>query len=289
LADAGGEIGFHKYTALGNDYLVLAEKDIAAGVRSADVARLCDRRFGVGADGILLTRPPAESEPFSLRIFNSDGSECERSGNGLRIFSQWLVDSGAVGASSFEVRCQAGTSTVEVHSDGTISVEMGTADFSPSASGIADAERDCTQYALTTSAGELDVTSVSVGNPHTIVFTELAPATRARLGAEIARHPLFLHGTNVQFLTDVADEAITIEIWERGSGATLASGSSACAAVSATYRRGLTGGSVTVHMPGGDMLVAVRDGGVIWQRGRADRVFSGSVHYPPCGDAGDRP
>jgi len=275
-------LSFSKYTALGNDYLVAADAEFPSPLEGDLVRWLCDRRFGVGADGILLSLSSTVPGPYAVRIFNSDGSECERSGNGLRIFSQWLRDTGVVMQDRFAVRCAAGTSGIEINSDGTVAVEMGAASYDAQEIGLAARVEHCERFELPTSAGDLDVTSLSVGNPHTVVFTDLPVATRDLLGLEIATHPYFRGGTNVQFVRRVGPGLLDIEVWERGSGRTLASGSSACAAAAAALSRGLVGeGPVEVSMPGGQVTVHRRDGEVIWQRGRSSRVFTGRVDLPP--------
>ena len=269
-------IQFEKYTALGNDYLVISNPNVS--LTSLQIANICDRRFGVGADGILVNRRPMSRSPHRVQIFNSDGSECERSGNGLRIFSQWLLDNEFGDSSGFLVECPAGVSEVEVEADGALTLSMGTPKFDASAVGLTDRLTDCRGYTLDVSAGPLDVTSVSVGNPHTVVFTTLRPDIRQGLGHEIATHDRFDAGTNVQFVTGIDDQGIDIEIWERGSGRTLTSGSSSCAAAVAVAERGITKFPMSVRMSGGSISVA-RRGTEIWQTGRAHYVFSGSFPH----------
>lgn len=267
---------FAKYTALGNDYLVFDEGHFGTTPDPQRIVELCDRRFGVGADGILVSRPSLAGGPFRVRIFNSDGSECERSGNGLRIFARWLLDTGAVDRDRFEVYCLAGVSSVEVNEDGTLTVAMGPAVFDPDVIGLTDPSVDPRRFVLDTSAGALDVTALSVGNPHTVVFTPIDPHVRNTLGPQIATHPLFASGTNVQFVAGIDAAGMDIDVWERGSGHTLASGSSACAAAAAALSRGSTTAPVTVRMAGGELIVD-RRGTQIWQTGRAHHVFSGTV------------
>ncbi|UPW04292.1 diaminopimelate epimerase [Rhodococcus pyridinivorans] len=270
---------FTKYTALGNDYLVFDGGHFGTTLDVQQIVRLCDRRFGVGADGILVHCPSLASGPFRVRIFNSDGSECERSGNGLRIYAQWLLDIGAVDRDRFEIDCLAGTSPVEVNNDGTLTVAMGPAVFEPHAIGLTDPSIDPQRFVLDTSAGALDVTALSVGNPHTVVFTPVEPHIQNTLGPQIATHPLFASGTNVQFVARIDAAGMDVDIWERGSGRTLASGSSACAAAAAALSRGSTTAPVTVRMPGGQLTVD-RRGTQIWQTGRAHHVFAGTVRPP---------
>lgn len=270
---------FTKYTALGNDYLVFDQGPFGTTWDAQHIVGLCERRFGVGADGVLVHHQSLTSGPFRVRIFNSDGTECERSGNGLRIYAQWLLDTGAVDRGRFEIDCLAGTSSVEVNEDGTLTIAMGPAVFEPHAIGLIDPSIDPRRFVLYTSAGALDVTALSVGNPHTVVFTPVDPSIRNVLGPQIATHPLFVSGTNVQFVAGIDAAGMDIDVWERGSGRTLASGSSACAAAAAALLRGSTTAPVTVRMPGGELTVD-RRGTEIWQTGRAHHVFSGTVRPP---------
>ncbi|GAA3159903.1 MULTISPECIES: diaminopimelate epimerase [Streptomyces] len=277
MTAADTRIDFQKYTAGGNDYLVLDEETWGGPLTPDAVRLLCDRRFGIGADGILQRRPAPPDGPYPVRIYNSDGSACERSGNGLRIFAQWLRDTGVTARDRFPVHCRAGTSAVEFHDDASLSVEMGTASHRPDDIGLTDPAVPGGRHRLPTSAGDLDVTTLSLGNPHTVVFSDLPPDAVHRLGHEIATHPLFRHGTNVQFVTGIAPDALAIEVWERGAGRTLASGASACAAATAALARGLVRAPVTVRMAGGEVTVLLRDGAVVWQRGSAHRVFAGAI------------
>lgn len=273
------ELSFQKYSALGNDYIVFAETEETRAFSPAEIAFLCDRRFGIGSDGVLIHQTEKVGDSYLFQIFNSDGSSSERSGNGLRIYAQWLIDNGKTKAWSFSVVCAAGPSEVQLNPEGSLTIEISPPYFDSKRMGIKDPQIQCQKYSLKTSLGELDVTSVSVGNPHTTVFSPVRAEDQKILGPEISEHPLFANGTNVQFVKSAHDQSLSIEIWERGSGMTLASGSSACAASAAAIERGLVRAPVTVSMPGGKLEVFFKNG-VIWQTGRAQRVFSGKIDYP---------
>lgn len=250
---------FHKYQALGNDYLVV-EPIVQSSTEphAALIRAVCDRHRGVGADGVLLEGVDPDGRP-ALRVFNPDGSEAETSGNGLRIFARWLWDRGRVGGEAFEVAAQGGVVRCQIRDGGrAVFVEMGRASFDSAAIPVAGARREVVNEPIEALGAPLRVTAVTVGNPHCVVFVDAPTAERAeRLGPALETHPAFPRRTNVQIVRVVDRGRIEVEVWERGVGRTLASGSSACAAAAASVRRGLCDGAVTVAMPGGELQVGV--------------------------------
>jgi diaminopimelate epimerase len=253
-----------KYQALGNDYLVVEPAD-AAALEPALVRRLCDRHFGVGADGVLAPAAAMPGADFALAIWNPDGSEAEKSGNGLRIFARWLFDRGEVAGAPFTVATRGGVVRCQVKDRGArISVEMGRAVF------------EGAEETLQLEGGPLRVIVLSLGNPHCVVLLEeISPGLARRLGPQLETHPRFPERTNVQLANVLARDRLRLEIWERGAGYTLASGSSACAAAAAAVRAGLCDEAVTVQMPGGVLSVRVAEAFDLTQEGPAERVFSG--------------
>lgn len=248
---------FHKYEALGNDYLVLDPGRGAPTLTPAVVARLCDRHLGLGSDGILCgPLPPAARGRgrFGLRIFNPDGSEAEKSGNGLRIFARYLYDRRrAREGRAFTVETAGGAALCRVLEGGaTVRVEMGQVSFLAPAIPVTGPAREVLNERV-----ELDGTTVrfcaaTVGNPHCVVLGQpVTPETARRLGPRLETHPLFPRRINVQFLEVLDRDTIRIEIWERGAGYTLASGSSSCAAAAVARRLGLCDDRIRVRMPGG--------------------------------------
>ena len=264
-----------KYQALGNDYLVL-DLPGPLGEVVPLLPRLCDRNLGLGSDGLLAFDPAA----MSVRIFNPDRSEAQKSGNGLRITAAHAVlEHGAPDA--FELRTADRSNAVRVLARGGAEVisqlDIGRPSFrAADLPATFDGEPD--QVELVTPAGRVEAVLVSVGNPHCVVFGQ--PVTKARcleLGPHLERHPAFPERTNVQ-LCEVIDPArVRIEIWERGAGYTLASGTSASAVAAACMRRKLVGGEVTIQMPGGDLLVRLGPGGNLVQSGPARRVYRAQV------------
>jgi diaminopimelate epimerase len=264
-----------KYQALGNDYLVL---DLP-GPLDEVVARLptlCDRNFGLGSDGLLAFDPTQ----MSVRIFNPDGSEAQKSGNGLRITAAHaFLEHGS--DESFSLRTRDRTNPVRVldrnGAEVTSELDIGRPSFR-AADLPADFDGEPDRVHLDTPAGSVEAMLVSVGNPHCVVFGE--PATRARcleLGPHLEHHPAFPERTNVQLFEVIDRTRVRIEIWERGAGYTLASGTSASAVAAACMRAGLVQDKVTVQMPGGDLHVRRDSSGNLVQSGPARRVYRAQV------------
>jgi diaminopimelate epimerase len=277
-------VKFHKYQALGNDYLVVELADEAA-LTPARVRRICDRHYGVGSDGILLGR--LEPQGFGLRILNPDGSEAEKSGNGLRIFARYLWDTGRVGGDAFAVVTKGGTVQCQVREAGaSIFVEMGKASFASAQIPVAGPARDVVGERLEVGGEGFTFTGVTVGNPHCVIHTDaLSPALAQKWGPLLETHALFPNRTNVQFVKVLDRQRIQIEIWERGAGYTLASGSSSCAAAAASVRLGLCAGDLTVIMPGGTLAIGVQNDFALTMLGPARQVALGTVAQELLDDA----
>ncbi len=272
-------IHFVKGHGLGNDYLVLTQADLGRELGPRAIQRICDRNRGVGSDGILLLVPGARAD-FGLRIFNPDGSEAEKSGNGLRIFAKYLYEHGHARSTTFTIATKGGVVECVCHLAGdrvaAVTVEMGQATFRAPEIPMHGPDRDVVGVPLQVDDTLLTVTAVSVGNPHCVVFVaELDEAEVRRLGPRIERHPAFPNRTNVQFARVRARDAVDILIWERGAGWTLASGSSSCGVACAAVRNGLTDRRVTVRMPGGQLTVEVRSDWSIRLEGPVEEVCTG--------------
>jgi diaminopimelate epimerase len=264
-----------KYQALGNDYLVL---DLPAPLD--DVVELlpvlCDRQRGLGSDGLLAFDPHA----LSVRIFNPDRSEAQKSGNGLRIAAAHAVLEHGAG-NGFELRTAGGPNPVRIlarnGAEIVSEVDIGRPSFR-AADLPADFPGEPDRVHLDTPAGTVEAMLVSVGNPHCVVFDQ--PVTRERcleLGPHLERHPAFPERTNVQLFEVVNRARVRVEIWERGAGYTLASGTSASAVAAACMRAGLVDDHVTIQMPGGDLEIRREDSGHLVQSGPARRVYRASV------------
>jgi len=270
---------FYKYHALGNDYLVCDPATWKLELTPECIRRFCDRHFGAGSDGILYGPLPASSDSFALRIFNPDGSEAEKSGNGLRIFARYLWDTGKVTQKPFRVETKGGKVMCRIFANGSqVEVEMGRVSFDSREIPVAGPPRDVLREEMTLAGVTICYCAATVGNPHCVVLNQpVTPETACHLGPGLETDPRFPHRTNVQFLEVLNPAAIRIEIWERGAGYTLASGSSASAAAAVAHRLGLCGPDITVRMPGGDLMVQVTPDFQITQTGPVTAVAQGQL------------
>ncbi len=272
---------FTKGHGLGNDYLVLEEADLDFPFAPASIRWLCHRNWGVGSDGILL-RTPSTVADVGLRIFNPDGSEAEKSGNGLRIFAKYMWERGGLRKSPMRIETRGGL--VEAACDLTggrvtqVTVEMGRATFRAPEIPMHGPDREVVGVPLQVGDRVFTVTCVGVGNPHCVVFTDRLDEAEVRTwGPRIETHPSFPNRTNVQFARVLGPDRVEIRIWERGAGYTLASGSSSCAVAAAAVRNGLTAGRVTVVMPGGELGLEVERDYAIRLRGPVAEVCAGEL------------
>jgi diaminopimelate epimerase len=265
---------FSKYHALGNDYLVLDPADAPALPADEDVRTICHRNFGLGSDGILYGPLPTKAADFGLRIINPDASEAEKSGNGLRIFARYLRDTGKVGTEPFTVDTPGGVVTCVVNEDASsITVDMGTVSFDAGVIPVNGFEGEVVDQPIELAGETFQMYAATIGNPHCVIPMDSVDAeTACRLGPLVENHPLFPNRTNVQFLKIIDAANIQIEIWERGAGYTLASGSSSSAAGAVARRMGAVGESITVHMPGGVIELEIDEDYKVRMTGPATRV-----------------
>jgi len=270
---------FSKYHALGNDYLVIDPLEFAADLAPALIQRICHRNYGVGSDGILLGPLESGEGDFGLRIFNPDGSEAEKSGNGLRIFSRYLWDRGLVREKAFTVMTLGGKVESVVKDGGrTVTVQMGRASFDSTRIPVTGQPREVLNENMTVAGETLRFCAATVGNPHCVVLQEQVSEEQARRwGPLIEQDSRFPNRTNVQFMKVLDRSHIQIEIWERGAGYTLASGSSSSAAAAVAYRLGLCGGQITVRMPGGDLDIRISEDFSIQMTGPVTKIAEGTL------------
>ncbi|HEU5299671.1 MAG TPA: diaminopimelate epimerase [bacterium] len=273
--------GFVKSHALGNDYIVMDPQALSFPLTPAAIRLICDRHLGVGSDGILAHVPSLRAD-FGLRIFNPDGSEAEKSGNGLRIFARYLHDHRLASSAAFTVETPGGIVHITLHRSGAavdrITVAMGTATFRSDRIPVAGEVREVVDEVLEVDGQRLVITAVSMGNPHCVVFVpDLAAVDLHRLGPKLEHHPAFPARTNVQFAQVLSRRRVAVIIWERGAGETLASGSSACAVASAAVRKGLVDRDVTIAMEGGELQIAVAEDWTVRMSGPAVEVYAGEL------------
>ena len=275
------DLPFSKGHGLGNDYLVVDAADLPFEITPERVRIICDRHRGIGSDGLLVGT--VTDDAFKLRIYNPDGSEAEKSGNGLRIFGAWLYGIGLVQQDWFDVELVKDTVSMRIEAElpeGALMIRavMGRAIFDGGAVGFTRQAGEVLDYELDLpEGGTARINTVSLSNPHCVVFVEQFDRddflTRA---PQLCTHPAFAAGTNVQFARILNDHAVAAWIWERGVGETLASGSSSCAVASAAVKRGMVKpGLVTVEMLGGTAEVEVGADFLVKLRAPAQIIFSG--------------
>jgi diaminopimelate epimerase len=270
---------FHKYHGLGNDYLVIDPKDLDRDLTSAEIRLICNRNYGAGSDGILIGPIATDAADCKVRIFNPDGSEAEKSGNGLRIFSRYLFDKGLVGTEPFTILTLGGTVRSQVYPDTKmVRVQMGQVTFDAAKIPVAGDPREVIGEHIRIGGREFTFSAASIGNPHcVVVLDEISEVLARTYGPLIETDPRFPNRTNVQFLKVIDQRNIQIEIWERGAGYTLASGSSSSAAAAVAHKLGLCGREITVHMPGGTLEIAIGDGFAIDMIGPVTAVYAGNI------------
>jgi diaminopimelate epimerase len=277
--------GFFRGHGLGNDYIVMDPRELTFRLTPANIKAVCDRNWGLGSDGILALVASKKAD-FGLRIFNPDGGEAEKSGNGLRIFARYLHATGKTKKKHFTVETKGGLVTIDLHLDrhgdaSSATVEMGQATFKPAALPCTLGAPELIQQPIEAAGRSLTFTGVSVGNPHCVVFKQAGESWSRedllKFGPVLENHSMFPKRTNVQLAVPTGPKEIFILIWERGAGETQASGSSSCAAACAAVRLGLVKSPVTVKMPGGTLNIDVAADFSLTMKGPVAEVARGTL------------
>ncbi|MBC8258524.1 MAG: diaminopimelate epimerase [SAR324 cluster bacterium] len=268
---------FLKYHALGNDYLVLTSghsTSVETALTPQEIRLICHRNFGLGSDGILVGGQVESGKRFTLQIYNPDGSAAEKSGNGLRIFARSLWDRDLVAESQFDIMTPGGLVKAQLdHSGKSVTVEMGSVSFQSNIIPVNGNKREVLKESLDINGEQLLFCAATIGNPHCVVLQQNISADETRrLGPLIETNPLFPNRTNVQFMEVLNRNTIQIEIWERGAGYTLASGSSSSAAAAVAHRLGLCDAEIAVMMPGGQIDITISENFNITMKGPVTRI-----------------
>lgn len=268
---------FHKYEACGNDYLVVPFQSEWFSSDSGFIQKICSTQYGVGSDGVLLDGGPGKRLDRILRIFNPDGSEAEKSGNGIRIFGRYLKDIRFWKEADIGLETRGGDVRLFQEEDQDIKVNMGAASFDPSDIPLNDVS-PWFEKELRLDDRKFEVTCLSLGNPHCVIRFENLPSDQEvrSIGPMIENYPLFSNRINVQFVRVLDNQNIEMKIWERGAGFTESSGSSSCAAVAALSKLELVDRKCQVQMPGGVLSVEVGNEG-IWLKGPVKKIFTGTL------------
>ncbi|HUU27098.1 MAG TPA: diaminopimelate epimerase [archaeon] len=270
---------FYKYHGLGNDYLVLDPAETVKELSIEQIRLICHRNYGVGSDGLLIGPFSGQGRRFVLRVMNPDGSEAEKSGNGIRIFSRYLWDKGRVKDEPFEIMTKGGAVRSQVKGKGIqVTVEMGQACFRADKIPVAGEPREVLNEEISAPGRKFRFSAATIGNPHCVILCEEVTKEEAcKYGPVVETDARFLNRTNVQFMKVLDRNNIRIEIWERGAGYTLASGSSSCASAAVAHRLDLCDKEITVHMPGGKLEITIGDNYMVTMTGPVARVFEGVI------------
>jgi diaminopimelate epimerase len=273
---------FIKMHGRGNDFILVDEAALGGGTDLPALARkLCDRHFGIGADGLILVAPSRRPGcALRLRIFNPDGSEAEMCGNGMRCLALYARERGLVKEDAFGVETLAGVIRPAFQPDGTVQVDMGAPELRRSRIPMLGTESErVVGEELVVDGRAFSVTAVNMGNPHCVVFEDaLTDEEFLRFGPQIERERRFPNGTNVEFVCVYNRGHLGVRVWERGAGPTLACGTGACAVAVAGVLNGLAERAVRVSLPGGDLEVVWReDTAHVLLAGPAEKVFWGHV------------
>jgi diaminopimelate epimerase len=279
------QIGFTKYQGLGNDFILVDNRgQLTPRLTPQQAAQVCDRHFGIGADGVIFLLPGESGTHYTMRIYNSDGSEPEMCGNGIRCLARFIADlEGKTGTETqtYVIHTLAGLITPEVQMDGQVRVNMGPprllAQEIPTT--LSAPDEKVINAPLAVAGQTWSVTCVSMGNPHCITFVEDAEAIQlAQLGPQFEHHAVFPQRTNTEFIEVVRPDYLKMRVWERGAGATLACGTGACASLVAGVLTGHCATAATVELPGGPLHIewSALDQAV-FMTGPAKKVFTGVV------------
>ena len=272
---------FTKYTGLGNDFIFL-DGTTALSVRDpfSLAKQLCNRRLGIGADGLVLLLPSQKAD-IRMRIINSDGSEAEMCGNASRCVPLHLLMTGLCKKEKISLETLAGIIKTEVldFDKGLVRVNMGVARLTRAEIPLlGNAQDTAVGITVETTERKWVGTAVSMGNPHFVVFVDdISQVDVARWGAQLETHPLFPQKTNVEFAQVLDAENVRMRVWERGAGITQACGTGACATAVACVLNHKTKNTITVHLDGGDLKIEWPDRQEVWMTGPACRVFTGNI------------
>jgi diaminopimelate epimerase len=275
-------VEFVKAHALGNDFIIIDGLARKVELTAERIQNLCDRRFGIGADGILLLLPSKKTD-FKMRIFNADGGEAEMCGNGIRCLAKYIYEKGLSSRQELTIETLAGNRYVTLNIVGgkvqSVRVDMGEPNFARSKIPMLGRGKETVGELLKVGDLELSATCLSMGNPHcVVVVSNVKTAPVERLGPTIEYLPIFLERTNVEFVEVLNKNELRIRVWERGAGETLACGTGAAASLVAAARNNHTGRKATVHLQGGDLLVEWARDGRVYLTGPATLVYSGKFY-----------
>ncbi|NER29278.1 MAG: diaminopimelate epimerase [Symploca sp. SIO1C4] len=280
-------VEFTKYHGLGNDFILIDNRTQSEPIiLSEQAVQMCDRNFGIGADGVIFALPGINGTDYTMRIFNSDGSEPEMCGNGIRCLAKFLWDLETAegqtpSKNQYHIYTLAGVMVPKLETDGRVKVDMGMPQLLAAQipTTLAAADQKVINTPIEVAAATWNVTCVSMGNPHCITFVEDAKAIPLEtLGPQFESHPAFPQRTNTEFIEVVRPDYLKMRVWERGAGATLACGTGACAVVVAGVLAGKSNRVCTVELPGGNLEIEWSDVDQrVYMTGPTEKVFTGRI------------
>lgn len=276
-------IEFTKYHGLGNDFILVDNRSSTEPRLTPDQAiQLCDRHFGIGADGVIFVLPGQAGTDYTMRIFNSDGSEPEMCGNGIRCFARFTAElEGITSPRAYQIHTLAGIISPKLEANGLVTVDMGEphllAGEIPTTLAAPDAR--VVNLPLEVAGKTWQVTCVSMGNPHCITFVDdVSAISLEAIGADFECHPVFPKKTNTEFIQVVRSDYLKMRVWERGAGITLACGTGACASLVAAVLNGKSDRRATVELPGGPLEIVWSEAdNRLYMTGPAEKVFTGTA------------
>jgi diaminopimelate epimerase len=276
-------ISFVKYHGLGNDFILVDNRQQPEPLITPEQAVLwCDRHFGIGADGVIFALPGQDGTDYAMRIFNSDGSEPEMCGNGIRCLARFIADlEGDSAKEIYRIHTLAGVIIPKLEANGQVTVDMGQPRLLAAEipTTLAAADQQVVNQAIEAAGASWQVTCVSMGNPHCITFVpDVAVIPLEAIGPQFEHHPTFPQRTNTEFIEVVRRDYLKMRVWERGAGITLACGTGACAALAAGVLNGLCDRRATVELPGGCLEIEWSEVDQrLYMTGPAQQVFRGET------------
>lgn len=276
-------VSFTKYHGLGNDFILIDNRHKSQPIVTPEQAiKLCDRNFGIGANGVIFALPPEQQADYTMRIFNSDGSESEMCGNGIRCLAKFIAEIDNDNKTKYKIHTGAGLLTIQLQENGQVTVDMGLPKLLASEipTTLGNADEKIVNQLLEVAGKSWSVTCVNMGNPHCITFVDnVADIALEIVGPQFEHHSVFPERTNTEFIQVVRPNYVKMRVWERGAGATLACGTGACASVVAGVLTQKNENKVTVELPGGCLEIewSTTDQKV-YMTGPAEKVFTGVVN-----------
>lgn len=276
-------IEFTKYHGLGNDFILIDNRSSSEPIVTPEVAiKLCDRNFGIGADGVISVLPGQDHTDYTMQIINSDGSEPEMCGNGIRCLAKFIaqLEGNKSNTAQYRIHTLAGVMKPQITADGGVKVDMGVPKLLAAEipTTLSPGNEKVIDQTLEVAGKSWSVTCVSMGNPHCITFVEdVAAVPLEIIGPQFEHHAVFPQRTNTEFIQVIERNYLKMRVWERGAGATLACGTGACAALVAGVLTGKCDRIATVELPGGCLEIEWSSDQRLYMTGPAERVFTGQI------------